>query len=113
MTSRCSDTDRARNCLAAADRLWERCEKGVDLAFPTASTDRGPLTRKRAARLLFRLLDAGQRLEVMAKRADPELFAVWREQRKARYDANGWEWPPSPDVAKEARMELVQMAFSE
>jgi len=81
------------------------------MVFPDPTADPGPERRKRAARLLFRLIEAGGRLAKTAREADPEAYRNWRKNREDRYTDAGWNWPPSQEVATQTRIELIDLAW--
>lgn len=88
-------SQRAETCLLACDRLWERCERGVNFVYPPAATKITPAQQREAARLMIRLMQAADRLIRTAEANDRAALDAWEQRREAYYLRRGWTWPMS------------------
>jgi hypothetical protein len=106
--------ERAATCMLACDRLWERCEKGVNFVYPPANTKITPAQQREAARLLIRLMQAADRLIRTAEANDRSAVDAWERRREAYYLRRGWTWPMSAAERAETKNTatyLLQLAF--
>lgn len=118
MAKRLSSRQRACNCMRAVDRLWERCQQGVDYVYGPDLVNGMTITRTRrreAARLLIKLMQAANRLTLTARAADPSVVERWEAKWKKHYHTLGWDWPD--ETREEARTQdaarIRQLAFED